>query len=62
MLTKKGETEAKIMGTIVVMLDEGWDEKDIAEALGISRFEACQRIGRIANIVDTYMLDAEEWE
>lgn len=63
MLTIKGETEAKIMGTIMVMLETGLDEKTIAEELGINRIEVAHKIAKIACIIDTYINDADsEWD
>lgn len=55
MLTDKGKAEAAIMGTLVVMLEEGWDLKTIAEELGVSRMEAGERIARIAIAIEKFM-------
>lgn len=59
MLTEKGKNEALVLGTIIVMLDHGCLEKDIAEDLGISRMEVAQKIAKIATIMDEY-LDYED--
>lgn len=61
MLTEKGQKEAKIMGTIIVMLDNGWDEKDIAESLSISRVDVIQRILQISNTINEYSRSGEEY-
>ena len=55
MLTEKGKSEATIMGTIIVMLEDGCDLKTIAEELGVSRMEAAGRIARIATSIDEFM-------
>lgn len=55
MLTEKGRAEAAIMGTLVVMLEEGCDLKTIAEELGASWMEAARRIVRIATAIEMFM-------
>lgn len=55
MLTEKGKVEATIMGTIIVLLEDGSDLKTIAEELGVSRIEAGQRIARIATTIEEFM-------
>jgi hypothetical protein len=55
MLTEKGKAEAAIMGTIIVMLEDGADLKTIAEELGVPRMEAVQRIARIATSLEKFM-------